>query len=274
MADTSSAGRLALLAWLFLVVPATAVEWAQFEGTAHGFPVLRSSDGRRLADGDFAQWSENGRLHVRILYLSKGRRIEEKAVFRQRPELIQDEWSLRELRDGSLYRRFAVNFRSGTATAKKLEDKELREWSEQLDIEKGRTFAGFGFTLAIKGLRKRLMDGERVELRAIGFTPKPRVASVEIGYGGLDRIDMAGRTLRGDRFVIHPKLPWIADLFVDIPDTRIWLTSPPPAGFLRWEGPLAEPDDDIIRVDLLPGGQSGPATPIGTAGRRGRDGRS
>jgi hypothetical protein len=39
----------------------------------------------------------------------------------------------------------------------------------------------------------------------------------------------------------------------------IWLTHEPPAAFLRWEGPLVEPDDPVVRVDLLPGGTSEPA---------------
>ena len=52
---------------------------------------------------------------------------------------------------------------------------------------------------------------------------------------------MSGRLLKGDRFVIHPKIPAIAKLFVKVPDTRIWLTNPPPAGFLRWEGPSLNP---------------------------------
>ena len=95
--------------------------------------------------------------------------------------------------------------------------------------------------------------------------PKPRGASVEVSYGGRDRIQMSDRTIAADRFIVHPKIPLIARLFVTVPDALIWLTTPP-AGFLRWEGTLAVPDDPIIRVDLLPGDPSGPATPVGTSG--------
>ena len=116
--------------------------------------------------------------------------------------------------------------------------------------------AGFGFAMAIKALRPRLVKGESIELGAVGFTPRPRLASVELSYGGVDELRMAGRQLRGDRFIIHPKLPWYAKLFVKIPDTHIWLTTPTPAGFLRMEGPLAEPDDAPVRIDLLPGAGS------------------
>lgn len=259
---------LAVVAWAAIIMPAGAVEWTAFEGTARGFPALRNLKGEKLADGDFAQWIEGSQLHVRIRYaFNDGRQLEEKAVFRQRPELIQQSWSWRELSNGRLFRRFEVDFEGGTATAEKREERELERWSEEVDIEPGQTFAGFGFTLAIKGLRERLIAGERVELHAVGFTPKPRVVAVDISHAGLNRIPMAGRTIRANRFIIHPKIPWFAELFVDVPDTSIWLTTPP-AGFLRWEGPLAEPDDPVIRVDLLPGGESGPARPVGTSGRR------
>jgi hypothetical protein len=73
---------------------------------------------------------------------------------------------------------------------------------------------------------------------------------------------MSDRKLKGDHFVIHPKIPWIAKLFTNGPDTHIWLANTPPAGFLRMEGPMVEPSDTVIRVDLLTGGESGPAKPV------------
>jgi hypothetical protein len=243
----------AVIAWALWVVSASAVEWTVLEGAARGFPVLRDMTGKKLADGDFAQWIERSQLHVRIRYEFGGRSVEETAVFRQTPELIQDAWTMRELRKGNVFRQFEVNFRTGAATAQKRGEKELERWSEKVDVEPGRTFAGFGFTLAAKGLRKRLVAGEHVELKAVGFTPKPRVVSIDLSYAGADQLRIAQRTLKADRFVIHPKIPWFAELFVEVPDISIWLT-PPPAGFLRFEGPLAEPNDPIIRIDGLPGG--------------------
>ena len=70
---------------------------------------------------------------------------------------------------------------------------------------------------------------------------------------------MGGRSLKGDRFIIHPEIPLIAKLFVNVPDTKIWLTNPAAAGFLRWEGPTVLPTDPIIRVDLISSEKSGPA---------------
>lgn len=66
-------------------------------------------------------------------------------------------------------------------------------------------------------------------------------------------------------FVIHPKVPILAKVFVSVPEMKIWLTHPPPAEFLRWEGSFAEPEDPVVRVDLLPGEPSSAAQPIGRA---------
>ena len=72
---------------------------------------------------------------------------------------------------------------------------------------------------------------------------------------------MSSRLLQGEHFMIHPEIPAIAKLFIKISDTNIWLT-PPPSGFLRWQGPLAEPNDQVVRVDLSSGGESGAARPV------------
>ena len=228
---------------------------------------MRELNGSRIADGDFVQRIEGNRLVVSIIYSSRGRRIEDRSTFRQRPQLVQESWSLKETRNGKPYRQFDVNLLTGEARASAPEDGETKQWTEKVDVAPGRTFAGFGFTLAIKALRERLVRGEVVELDAVGFMPKPRGASVEISYAGRDSIRMSDRAIAADRFIVHPKIPAIAKLFVKVPDQTIWLTTPP-AGFLRWEGTLAVPDDPIVRVDLLPGDPSGPATPVATTGRK------
>jgi hypothetical protein len=234
-----------------------------FEADAHGFPAMRTLEGRPLADGDFTQWLDGDRLHIKIHYeFGPDRWVEENSVVRQTPTLVQERWSWVEMRAGSVQRRFEVDFLTGNATAEKLEDGELKHWSKHLDVEPGRVFAGSAWSLAIKSVRSRLLRGEKIEFQGVGFTPKPRAGTVEISHAGVDRIPMSGRTVEGDHFRIHPKVPWIARAFVDVPDSHMWLVQAPPAAFLRWEGPLAEPDDELVRVDLLPGEPSGPASPV------------
>ena len=230
------------------------------DGTARGYPEMRSLKGETIGKGEFSQWLEGDRLHVRARYdMSPTRWTEERSVMLQEPVLVHERWSFVEMRNGEVYRRFEVDFRTGNATADKREGKELRHWSKHLDVELGRAFAGGGWPNAIRRYRDRLLRGEKVELQAVGFTPTPRTAMVEITHDGFDCVPMSDRRPTGDRYRIHPKIPWIAKPFVDAPDSLIWLTHEPPAAFLRWEGPLVEPDDPVVRVDLLPGGTSEPA---------------
>jgi hypothetical protein len=252
----------ATVATLLVVPAAVSVELTALSGLAHGYPVLRDPRGKKLADAEFMQWVQDDRLHVRIVYnFRANRRIEENAVLRQQPELVQEEWSWRETSGKETMREYNVNFSSKTAMAQKREKNELKHWEEKIEMEPGKTFAGFGFTIALQNLRKRLLDKERIELKAVGFTPKPRVVTVQLSHAGVDQMEMSGRRLKGDHFVIHPEIPAIAKIFVNAPDTQIWLTHPAPPGFLRWEGPMAEPGDPVVRVDLVSGEKSGPAQP-------------
>ena len=263
--------KLAALCAIFvaecLTVSGLAVEVTQPAGAAHGYPGLYDISGKKHANAEFKQWLEDDHLHVVITYrFSDGQLFEEKSRFRQGQALVQEQWSWKEIRHGKPQREFTADFASGIATAHIRKDN--KDVSEKVQIEPGRTFAGFGFTIALSNLRKRLIKGEQIELKAVGFSPfptlKPQVVTVKISYGGVQRMRMSGRSLKGDEFIIHPEIPLIAKLFVKVPDTKIWLTNPPPAGFLRWEGPIVLPTDPMIRVDLISSSSNGPAEPEGS----------
>lgn len=235
---------------------------ATSESEQRDFPEMFDLQGKKLADGKFIQSPQDGELHVTIDYdFGKGRHVEEKTSVQQVPRLVQDQWSWTESENGQMLRHFEVTFKSGKAVAEKRVENGMKRWSVDIKVEPGRTFAGFAFVLALKNVRQRLVSGEKVELQAVGFTPKPHVIGVELSHGGLDQMLMAGRMEKGDRFIIHPKVPVIAKMFVEAGDTHIWLTEPPAVGFLRWEGPLVESSDPMVRVDLLSGERSGPAQP-------------
>jgi len=256
-----------ILAVGVFVAPVFALKVTEPAGAAHGYPGLYDINGKKLADSEFRQWVENNRLHVVITHkFSAGEVYEEHGQFRQQPELIQEQWSWKELKHGRSQREFAVDFLTGIASAHIRQDH--KDVSKRINIEPGRTFAGFGFSFALSNLRKRLLSGEQVQLKAVGFsqfpTLGPQVVTVTISHGGVDRMRMSGRSLKGDRFIIHPEIPFIANLFVNVPDTKIWLANPAPAGFLRWEGPIVLPNDPLIRVDLISGVKSGPAESAGS----------
>jgi hypothetical protein len=245
------------------VSPRTFAAEGEREGALHGFPVLLDLNGNKLADGDFSQFLEGERLRIKLTYAFRdGRRVEELSELRQKPELTQEKWSWRESRGDETLRRFQIDFAAGKAMAEKREGGAQKSWSEEVKIEPGRTFADFGFVLAIKERRAKLLGGAHDEIKTIGFTPKPHALAVDVSYVGLEQMAMGGRIVRGDRFLLRPKIPRIVKVFVKIPDYSVWLANPPPAGFLRMEGPLMEPSDPLIRIDLMGGGKSGPSAAV------------
>src|SRR5215471_7557281 len=256
-----------ILAIGMIVAPVSALKVTEPAAASHGYPGLCDMNGKKLADGEFRQWVENNQLHVVITYkFSAGEVYEEHSQFRQGSELTQEKWSWKESKNGKPQREFAVDFLTGIGSAHISQNR--KDVSKRIKIEPGRTFAGFGFSLALSNLGKRLLRGEQVQLKAVSFsdfpTLGPQIVTVTISHEGVDRMRMSGRSLKGDRFIIHPEIPSIPKFFVNVPDTRIWLTNPTPAGFLRWEGPIVLPTDPIVRVDLLSGEKSGPAKSSGS----------
>ena len=257
---------LAAASLCFASRSARPVEITELTGAQHGYPALCDLSGKKLADGDFRQWIDGEKLHVVITYkFSDGRLFEDSELFRQQPELIQEQWSWKELKDDKPQREFAVDFQAKTARAQI--PPENKDVSGNVEIEPGRTFAGFGFTLALSNLRPRLVHGDQIELKTIGFAPEPLLKAIpvplKIWHASLDQMQMGGRPHKGDNFVIRPQLSFIEKIFVSVPDTHIWLTAPRPAGFLRWEGPIVLPNDPVIRVDLISDTAGGPAKPVG-----------
>src|SRR5215468_4925864 len=204
-----------ILAAGIIVAPVFALKVTEPAAASHGYPGLCDINGKKLADGEFRQWVEDNRLHVVITYkFSAGEVYEEHSQFRQGAELVQEKWSWKEWKHGKSQREFNVDFLSGIASAHISQDH--KDVSKKIKIEPGRTFAGFGFSIALSNLRKRLLGGEQVQLKAVGFSPfptlSPQVVTVTVSYGGLDHVRMAGRLLKGDHFIVHPEIFFLAKL--------------------------------------------------------------
>jgi hypothetical protein len=235
-----------LLALLLAVVPHGR------EGDAQAFTSLMdSASGAAIADGRYIQWVEAGLLHIESRNdFPGGRSIIERAVLALEPDLQQRSYEWTERKDGALVRQYEVDFAGKRAVATRID--QHKRWKEDLDVEPGKTFAGIAFVVAIKALRTELQPGQKRELKAVAFTPKPRLATVSVIRERPEQVRMAGRTIPADRYTIHPEIPAIAKLFVSAPDQRVWLYATGPAAFLRYEGPLIEPKDQVVRVDTIP----------------------
>src|SRR4051812_48127766 len=222
----------ALLAALLAVAPVVP------EGDAQAYTsLIDAKTGAAIADGRYAQWVKDDVLHIEARYdFPDGRSVVERAAVRLHPQLVQESWHWTERKGEALIRQYEVDFRTRKAVATRVD--QHKRWKEDLEIEPGKTFAGIAFVVVIKSLRSELAPGGKASFKAVAFTPKPRVAPVEVIRERPDQVRMAGRTLDADRYTIHPDIPAIAKLFVTAPDQHVWLYGGGPAAFLRYEGPL------------------------------------
>ncbi|HZX96186.1 MAG TPA: hypothetical protein VFE90_16825 [Myxococcales bacterium] len=236
----------ALLAALLAVAPVVP------EGDAQAYTsLIDAKTGAAIADGRYAQWVKDDVLHIEARYdFPDGRSVVERAAVRLHPQLVQESWDWTERKGEALIRQYEVDFHTRRAVATRVD--QHKRWKEDLDIEPGKTFAGIAFVAVIKALRDDLAPGQKFDLKAVAFTPKPRIAPVNVIRRGAENIEMAGRSLPADHYTIHPDIPGVVKLFVKAPDQEVWLFGGGPPAFLRFQGPMAEPDDPVIRVDLIP----------------------
>lgn len=238
--------------WSALLLALLAVVPHAREGDAQAFTsLIDAASGNAIADGRYAQWVTAGLLHIEARNdFPDGRSIVERAVLALEPELQQRSYEWTERKDGALVRQYEVDFTGKRAVATRID--QHKRWKDDIDVEPGKTFAGIAFVTVIKSLRSELAPGEKRELKAVAFTPKPRVATVSVIRERPEAVRMAGRTIPADRYTIHPEIPPIVRWFVSAPDQHVWLYAEGPAAFLRYEGPLIEPKDPIVRVDTIP----------------------
>lgn len=234
---------------------AAAVELTSPEGELFAFPRLLDGDGRPLAQSTLEQWFEGGLLHVRITHaFPDGRRAVERARFVQGKELVQQSWSWEERRGETLLRSFEADLVSGLARARKKEGDREQTWEKNVEVEKGRTFAGIGVTYAVKNLSGRLLVGEKVSLRGISFLPRPMSIQLEVKHAARESIGIAGRHVEADHFEVRPDLKGLKallGLFLNMPGADVWLHHGKPPMILRVRYPMAEPWDPVVIVETL-----------------------
>ncbi|HEY6005063.1 MAG TPA: hypothetical protein VIV57_19450 [Anaeromyxobacter sp.] len=106
----------------------------------------------------------------------------------------------------------------------------------------------------MKNLRDRLVAGEAVKLRGVGFHPKPISVPIEAKHAGRERIEVAGREVDADRFEVRLDLEGlekVLDLVKHPAGADVWLHHGRPPQILRIKYPLAEPSDPVVLLDTL-----------------------
>ena len=222
------------------------VGWAQkvpvryVEGAVHGFLVLRTLEGKVLADGDLIQTVSGDRVTTKIVFrFADGSFQEETSVYSQRKQfrLISD----RLVQKGPAFPQpltMTVDGQSGRVTATYSDEKgNAKVETEQLDLPAD---------VANGLLPVLLKNGGTAPPKSVSMvvaTPEPRLITLEISPAGDESFSTNGTSRKAAHYVIKVNLGGISGLVAPLvgkqpPDSHIWILQGESPVFVRAEQPF------------------------------------
>jgi hypothetical protein len=231
------AAVLAIAMTVPLVAAAEVIPVRFSEGVARGFPVLRTTDGTKLAQGDLTQIAHGDRVESRLVFrFTDGSLYDETVVFSQDGtfrlldyRIVQHGPSFPESLDGRVERttgRYAVRYRAD-------EESPEQVVSGRLELPDDVYNGMIGVVL------KNLAPGRSAAVQILAFTPRPRIVKLLLEPAGRDAVFVADVPGRATRYLLKPQLGMFASLLiVDLAPMQTWILEGPAPSFLKFEGPL------------------------------------
>jgi len=189
------------------VLPAESVVVRHPEGVSHGFLVLRTLNGKPIADGESTQVAQGDRLTNRMWFrFTDGSIYDETTVFSQRGtfKLLSDH----VLQKGPAFRRpleTTIDANSGQVTVRYTDDAKEKVLTERLelppDVANGILFA------LLKNVQR---SAPRTTVSYVVATPKPRLVNLEVIPQGQEPFSIGRHTHRAMRYVVKVKIGGVA----------------------------------------------------------------
>jgi hypothetical protein len=246
-----------VLAGLSLLTGATAsaqrIQVRHPEGLVHGFLVLRTLDGRRVADGDLIQEEHGGRVTSRLIYhFRDGSLYEERVVFSESGHFAVREYHLTE--KGPTFStplEMSIDGGSGRVDVRYTDDDgESHVEQEHMDLPPN--LANGLVLIVLKNLRK----GQPLpELSMIVPTPKPRLVKLQLSSAGAVRFSTGGVQREATRYAVHVDIGGLTGIIAKVfgkqpPDTHVWILTGEAPAFVKSEGPMFQ-GGPIWRTELV-----------------------
>ena len=196
------------------------------EGSLHGFVVLSTLEGTRIAEGDLMQIPQGDRITSLLEYRFKdGSRQEETTVFSQRGyfRLI----SYHMVQRGPAFQHdtdIAITPAKGQATVR-YTDKDGSEKTESERMKLPPDLANGLVPLFLKNLKP---DDPAVEVSMVVATPKPRLVKLAISALGKEAFSIAGSSREAVDYTIKVDIGGLAGLVAPVigkqpPDMHVWI---------------------------------------------------
>jgi hypothetical protein len=246
-----------ILAGLSLITGAAAsaqrVQVRHAEGLVHGFLVLRTLDGKRVADGDLIQNVHGDRVTSRLIYhFTDGSLYEERVVFSESGHFAVREYHLTE--KGPTFStplEMSIDAGSGRVEVRYTDD-EGEPHVEQEHMDLPSNLANGLVLVVLKNVRK---GGPLPELSMIVPTPKPRLVKLQLSDGGTVRFSTGGVQREATRYAVHVDIGGLTGILAKLfgkqpPDTHVWMLTGEAPAFVKSEGPMFQ-GGPIWRTELV-----------------------
>ena len=209
------------------------------QGSSHGFLVLKTADGTRIATGDATQIVHGHRVTSRVIFRFRDGSIDDDiTVFSQRGvfRLISDH----HIQRGPSFPKpmdVLINAATGQITSRTKEGKVRQDHLDlPPDVSNG---------LPPNLLMNVLPSTHETRLAFVAPTEKPRLIHVSIKPAGEVPFTIAGTRRKAVDFLLHVELGGMTGIIAPIvgkqpPDYHIWILPGTAPAFIREEGPLYE----------------------------------
>jgi hypothetical protein len=227
------------------------------EGLMHGFVVVRTLDGKTLADGEMMQVAQGDQVKDElILHFKDGSIYDDTTIFTQRGHfrLLNDHLVMK----GPTFKHPMetwIDASSGQVTVSYMDDDgKAKVLSQRLDLPPD-VSNGLMLTL-VKHIQPTV---PQTTVSWIATTPKPLPVKVMIVPQGQERFSSGTIQHTAMHYVAKIKIGGITGLLAGLlgkkpPDTHVWVLGGDAPAFVKMEGPLYD-GGPVWRVEL--------ATPAG-----------
>jgi hypothetical protein len=223
------------------------------EGIVHGFLVLRTLEGKALADGDLIQRVRGTTVTSRLVFRFKDGSIhDETAVFSQRGQfrLLTDHL----VQKGPTFPRpldMSIETTKGEVTVRYADDDgKNKTETEHVQLEPD-VANGLILTL-LKNVRP---EAPPKSVTFVAATPKPEVVKLEVGVAGRERFSTGGVARTATHYVLKVDIGGLKGVIASLigkqpPDSHVWILGGEAPAFVKSEQPLYM-GGPVWRIELV-----------------------
>lgn len=213
------------------------------EGIVHGFLVLRTTDGRTLADGDLIQTTRGNRVTSRLVFRFKdGSLHDETAVFEQGRQfrLLSDHL----VQKGAAFPRpvdMSIDATTGgVAVTVKYTDDDGQQKTESEHFDAAPDLSNGLILTLLKNVRPAAPPKS---VSFIGATPKPQLVKLAVSVAGTERFATGGIRRSATHYVLKVDIGGIKGVLASLlgkepPDSHVWILGGEAPTFVKSEQPL------------------------------------